>query len=154
MYKIHRIASNLLPIYSLVAYHRFMSKRPLQDSHEAQRLVLERKILTCDLTPCAGTQFASHDVYRAHLKSVHHEKCMACHRTFPSNDILQLHINENHNPLLRIKQEQGDKIFMCFATPGTCTKVCATPKLRRLHMIDKHQYPRDFKFDVVNRGMY
>lgn len=122
-----------------------MSKRRLdQEEHTHQIL--------CDLAPCTATPFETHLQYTAHLKSVHHHRCLECNLLFPSNDILQLHIDENHNPLLLVKQERGEKIFRCVSRG--CDKVCSTPKNRRLHMIDKHGYPRDFKFDVINRGMY
>lgn len=34
----------------------------------------------------------------------------------------------------------------------TCAKVFSTPRMRRLHLVDKHCYPRYFPFDLVYTG--
>jgi hypothetical protein len=34
-----------------------------------------------------------------------------------------------------------------------CDRLCSAPHKRRLHCIDKHQFPRDYDFYVVNDGI-
>lgn len=35
----------------------------------------------------------------------------------------------------------------------TCDRVCSTAHKRRLHLIDKHQFPRNYDFFIVNDGI-
>ncbi len=37
--------------------------------------------------------------------------------------------------------------YECFLT--SCTRKFATPQTRRLHLIDKHQFPKDYPFQVI-----
>ena len=34
-----------------------------------------------------------------------------------------------------------------------CDRICSTPQKRRMHMIDKHMFPKDFDFYIVNDGI-
>ncbi|KAM0746868.1 hypothetical protein T439DRAFT_110845, partial [Meredithblackwellia eburnea MCA 4105] len=76
-----------------------------------------------------------------------------CGRVFPSERLLELHLRECHDPLLRLKRDKGDKIFSCFLEPPICTATFSNPKARRLHLIDKHQYPPQYFFAVTLWGV-
>ena len=41
--------------------------------------------------------------------------------------------------------------YKCFIE--TCDKVTLTPQKRRLHLIDKHEYPRNYDFRIVDTGL-
>ena len=41
--------------------------------------------------------------------------------------------------------------YKCFLSD--CEKVTSTPEKRRLHLIDKHKYPRNYDFRMVARGV-
>ena len=34
-----------------------------------------------------------------------------------------------------------------------CDKICSTPQKRRMHLIDKHMFPKNYEFLVVNLGI-
>jgi len=34
-----------------------------------------------------------------------------------------------------------------------CTKVCSTPQKRRMHLVDKHMFPKNYDFFIVNDGL-
>jgi hypothetical protein len=34
-----------------------------------------------------------------------------------------------------------------------CDRMCSTPQKRRMHLIDKHLFPKDYDFFVVNEGI-
>jgi hypothetical protein len=40
--------------------------------------------------------------YEAHYGSFHRNICLECHRSFPSNFLLDLHILENHDVLFKL----------------------------------------------------
>ncbi|KAK6458269.1 uncharacterized protein RJT20DRAFT_126246 [Scheffersomyces xylosifermentans] len=113
-------------------------------------------VVICDTPPCNRNpkHFSNYSEYELHFISSHNYICNECRKRFPSELFLELHIDENHNPFTKIEQDKGGKIFKCFNySPTGCTKKCSTPKKRRLHMIDKHGYPKEFRFDIVNRGL-
>lgn len=129
-----------------------MSKRSRDEELDDQSFA--ETTIVCTLPPCdKSTKFKSYLEYELHIESFHDYICIECKRRFPTLVFLDLHIDENHNPFLRIQQENGIKIFKCFLYKSGCTKVCSTPKKRRLHMIDGHGYPKEFKFDVINKGI-
>ncbi|EPQ26194.1 uncharacterized protein PFL1_06130 [Pseudozyma flocculosa PF-1] len=75
-----------------------------------------------------------------------------CGKVFPSDHFLQLHIEECHSPLARERMARGDKTFGCFLSPDACTRSFATPKERRLHLVDAHGFPSTFFFSLPNHG--
>jgi len=34
-----------------------------------------------------------------------------------------------------------------------CDRKCSTPQKRRMHLIDKHMFPKDYDFHIVNDGI-
>ncbi|KAI4766502.1 hypothetical protein E4T52_01140 [Aureobasidium sp. EXF-3400] len=94
--------------------------------------------ITCSLPPHQPIKF---DTY--------HE-CLECAKNFPTDHFLSLHIAETHDPLNRIKRERGEKTYHCFVEG--CEKVCSTPQKRRMHLVDKHMFPRNYDFHIVNHG--
>lgn len=50
-----------------------------------------------------------------------------------------------------LKKEKGEKTFQCFVEG--CDRLCSTPQKRRLHVIDKHGFPKDFYFRIVDQGI-
>ncbi|RCH81763.1 hypothetical protein CU098_007966 [Rhizopus stolonifer] len=92
-----------------------------------------------DCDPCR-IKFPSISAYQYHYEAVHQHVCSVCHKIFPGERWLQFHLDEFHDVLLQIKKEKGEKI------------VFSTPRMRRLHLVDKHHYPRYFPFDLVYTG--
>lgn len=105
---------------------------------------------TCELNP---QYFDLYLRYEGHITSNHSYICQECFHRFPNKWFLELHIDENHNPFNKIIQEKGGKIFKCFLYNNGCQKICSTPKKRRLHMIDKHSYPQNYNWNIINKGI-
>jgi hypothetical protein len=127
---------------------------------------LEPRSMFCTLPPHDTLQLDSND-FEAHYSKEHTNRCTACSANLPSAHMLELHIGELHDPLVAARREKGEKTvqesptgaqrvltesqYRCFVE--TCDRACSAPKKRRLHMIDKHQYPRDYDFWVVENGI-
>ncbi|CAH2350401.1 hypothetical protein CLIB1423_01S09252 [[Candida] railenensis] len=105
----------------------------------------------CNTPPCRELKFSSYEMYESHILSNHSHKCSECKKRFPSEFMLELHIEENHNPFFTIKKEKGEKVYRCFES--TCSKVSSERRKRRLHMIDKHGYPKNYRFNIVDTGL-
>lgn len=99
------------------------------------------EVMRCSLPPHRETiSFTSYEAYEVHYGKVHTNRCAECARNFPTEHFLSLHIEENHNPLREALKERGDQTYGCFVED--CERKCSTPQKRRLHLIDKHMFPR------------
>nr|OQO26765.1 hypothetical protein B0A51_05649 [Rachicladosporium sp. CCFEE 5018] len=95
--------------------------------------------------------FNSQVDYETHYAKEHSNRCSECRHNFPTPHLLGLHIAENHDPIIVAKRERGDKTFACLV--DGCEKVCGDWKKRRMHLIDKHGFPRNYDFFIVNTGV-
>ncbi|KAF2437983.1 hypothetical protein P171DRAFT_437587 [Karstenula rhodostoma CBS 690.94] len=108
-------------------------------------------VMKCSLPPHGPLAFASFEAYDVHYQQTHMNRCSDCQRNFPDAQFLGLHIAENHDPISAARRDRGEKTFACLVP--SCDRLCSTPHKRRLHCIDKHQFPRDYDFFVVNDGI-
>jgi hypothetical protein len=106
--------------------------------------------ITCALPPHHPIKFDTYHEYETHYYKSHVFRCLECAKNFPTDHFLSLHIAETHDPLNRVKRDRGEKTYHCFVED--CEKVCSTPQKRRMHLVDKHMFPRNFDFHIVNHG--
>ncbi|KAB8260845.1 hypothetical protein BDV32DRAFT_122251 [Aspergillus pseudonomiae] len=110
------------------------------------------EVMQCSLPPHRETlSFPSYDDYEVHYKQTHVNRCTACGKNFPTDRFLNLHIEENHDPLIAAKKDRGEKTYGCFIED--CERKCSTPQKRRMHLIDKHMFPKTYNFYIVNDGI-
>ncbi|KAK3375172.1 hypothetical protein B0H63DRAFT_482070 [Podospora didyma] len=108
--------------------------------------------MRCSLPPHKeALVFSSYDEYEAHYRNQHGNRCHECRRNFPSAHFLDLHIEEMHDSFLAVKRERGEHTYSCFVEG--CERKCSTPQKRRMHLIDKHMYPKNFFFAVTKEGI-
>ncbi|KAH7321574.1 hypothetical protein BKA65DRAFT_608779 [Rhexocercosporidium sp. MPI-PUGE-AT-0058] len=108
--------------------------------------------MRCSLPPHRGTlTFASFEEYDIHYAKTHTNRCLECRKNFPTEHFLNLHIEENHDAMVSVLRERGEKTYSCFVED--CDRKCSTPQKRRMHLIDKHMFPKDYDFYVVNDGI-
>ncbi|KAI9002645.1 hypothetical protein BC832DRAFT_526321, partial [Gaertneriomyces semiglobifer] len=87
--------------------------------------------------------FQSAAAYEAHYAQAHVNVCSDCGRVLPSYRLLDLHLMEVHDSFFKVLAEK-QKAFECFV--DGCKKKCRTPHTRKLHLIDRHGYPKDIDF--------
>ncbi|KAJ1674694.1 hypothetical protein EV182_002755 [Spiromyces aspiralis] len=100
----------------------------------------ERQVELEHQMPARRTFDTSKD-YEEHYRRYHTYVCQECKFSFPSEFWLSLHISELHDMIFR---------YRCFEE--SCEKQFLNPKKRRLHMIDKHKYPKGFNWRMVVTG--
>ncbi|GJJ78483.1 hypothetical protein EMPS_10842 [Entomortierella parvispora] len=106
----------------------------------------------CHLGHCHGEQtFSTTAAYEHHYETNHRHICRSCEKIFPGTKLLDLHLNEVHDIMIKIRREQGQKTYQCFV--DGCERLCSTSQKRRQHLIDKHHYPRSFNFSIVFTGV-
>ncbi|KAF2123478.1 hypothetical protein P153DRAFT_352157 [Dothidotthia symphoricarpi CBS 119687] len=119
------------------------------DTHSA--MSEQPAVIKCSLPPHQPLEFASFEEYNVHHKKTHMNRCSECQRNFPDEHFLHLHIGENHDPFNAAKRDEGERTYACLLPD--CDRLCSTPQKRRLHCIDKHQFPRNYDFYIVNDGI-
>ncbi|KAJ7493219.1 hypothetical protein B0H11DRAFT_1718098 [Mycena galericulata] len=112
--------------------------------------------LLCTLPPTCShhpTPIANAKDLETHYAKYHAHVCEepGCNCVFPDARLLEIHQTENHDPLAAVRKERGEKIFACHLE--TCNRMFATPKARRLHLIQGHGYPKEYYFAVTNKGV-
>ncbi|RFU35843.1 hypothetical protein B7463_g452, partial [Scytalidium lignicola] len=119
------------------------------ESGEATSQALQ---MHCSLPPHRDTLiFTSYEEHEVHYNKFHVNRCVECRKNFPTNHFLNLHIEEYHDPLILVKRERGDKTYSCYVED--CDRKFATSSKRRLHLIDKHLFPKEYNFFVTVDGI-
>ncbi|KAK3671017.1 hypothetical protein LTR78_009135 [Recurvomyces mirabilis] len=107
--------------------------------------------MRCLLPPHKPLSFGTYEEYESHYNQAHTHRCRDCHKNFPTEHFLDLHIAENHDPITATKRDAGEKTYTCFVED--CEKICMDWRKRRSHLVDKHNYPRNYDFFIVNSGV-
>ncbi|OJJ64884.1 hypothetical protein ASPSYDRAFT_84870 [Aspergillus sydowii CBS 593.65] len=108
--------------------------------------------MRCSLPPHRETlSFPSYEDYEVHYRQAHVNRCTECGRNFPTDLFLNLHIEENHDSIVAARRARGEKTYGCFVE--NCERKCSTPQKRRMHLIDKHMFPKTYNFYIVNDGI-
>ncbi|KAI8620128.1 hypothetical protein BC830DRAFT_1059629, partial [Chytriomyces sp. MP71] len=104
--------------------------------------------ITCSLAvACAAlAPFTSRAAYKLHCRTAHSNQCTTCKRILPTRKLLDLHIAEIHDAYFRVLAEK-DNAYECFV--DGCQRKCSGPFKRKLHLMDKHQFPASFNFHVI-----
>ena len=124
---------------------------PKYASLEATETAPSSSIMRCNLPPHKPLSFFSYEEYETHYQKDHTNRCLDCSKNFPTGHFLELHIAENHDPIAASKREAGEKTYACFVED--CDKICVDWKKRRSHLVDKHGYPRNYDFLVIDHGI-
>lgn len=62
-----------------------------------------------------GLAFNSYEEYAAHYNSAHTNRCLECHKNFPSSLLLDVHIEESHDAFVAARREKGGKT-VCYSS--------------------------------------
>ncbi|OTB00109.1 hypothetical protein M426DRAFT_15760 [Hypoxylon sp. CI-4A] len=108
--------------------------------------------MRCSLPPHRDIMsFKTYAEYEAHHHRNHMNRCVECGKNFPSDHLLNVHIEECHDAFAAVKREKGEHTYSCFVEG--CDRKCRTPQKRRSHLIDKHMYPKNYFFAVTKEGV-
>lgn len=127
--------------------------------------------MQCSLPPHKEPlKFKSYEEYETHYHSFHTNRCLDCRKNFPSEHLLNVHIEEWHDPLVVVKRDRGEHtVSLKIARPAKlagvlisfqyscfvegCERKCLTHQKRRMHLVDKHMYPKNFFFGITKDGI-
>ncbi|PKS09969.1 hypothetical protein jhhlp_004592 [Lomentospora prolificans] len=99
--------------------------------------------MKCSMPPHKEVlSFKTYEEYEAHYNKAHKNRCLECDKNMPSEHLLNVHIEECHDAFVA---------YSCFVEG--CKRKCRTPQKRRLHLIDKHMYPKNYFFALTKEGV-
>lgn len=129
------------------------SPRPRKlSAAEMEETPSHQPAIQCSLPPHRETlDFAAIEDFEVHYAKDHSNRCTSCSKNFPTAHFLALHMDEHHNTIREALQAKGEKTYACFVEG--CEKRCSTPQKRRLHLIDKHLFPKIYDFRIVDTGI-
>jgi hypothetical protein len=68
------------------------------------------EVMHCSLPPHRETiSFTSYEDYEVHYLQYHVNRCSECSKNFPTGRLLDIHIEENHDPLVAARRARGEK---------------------------------------------
>ncbi|CAL8258436.1 unnamed protein product [Lota lota] len=127
--------------------YRHMYLQNLSSSETDEQPKLSVSAFGCHISGCCQV-FRSVEEYEHHYNSLHRHVCSACRRSFPSARLLDIHIEEWHDPMFNILAQSRD-MYQCLVEG--CGLKFRTSKQRKDHLIKIHKYPPDFRFDKAKR---
>jgi hypothetical protein len=67
-------------------------------------------VMRCSLPPHRQTLFfTSYEDYEVHDNKAHMNRCVECRKNFPTEHFLNLHIEENHDALVGVRKDRGER---------------------------------------------
>ncbi|KAJ7419460.1 hypothetical protein BTVI_25174 [Pitangus sulphuratus] len=98
---------------------------------------------SCHISGCCQV-FDTLEGYEHHYNALHRNVCSFCKRSFPSGNLLDIHILEWHDSLFQIMAEKQN-MYKCLVEG--CPEKFKSSKDRKDHLVTVHLYPADFRFD-------
>lgn len=100
--------------------------------------------ITCWEHPCSNV-YVPIELYTSHVQQYHDHCCAQCGKNLATDRLLNLHLEEMHNPF------NADRArYHCFEE--LCKEDFETQRERIKHLIEAHNYPESFDFDIVRNG--
>ena len=103
---------------------------------------------TCNVKGCLQ-KFDTPMQFNRHFDMLHRFCCQYCQRHFPSNHLLSLHLQENHDTYFEMQKEKGLSVYQCMLE--SCKEKFISEEARKNHLVKVHKYPANFRFSVVKR---
>ncbi len=103
--------------------------------------------MQCSLPPHRHTlTFTSFEQYDVHYAKTHTNRCLECKKNFPTEHFLNLHIEENHDSLISVRRERGEKT-VCpprpFSNPRAWRKLTVSVCVLRRGLRPNMLYPAE-----------
>lgn len=101
--------------------------------------------LFCPIAGC-GIKLKGVGELESHYLSRHSATCSVCTRVFPTTRLLNLHVSETHDSFFLAKVARKYPMYECLVEG--CPARFVSDSSRHQHLVDKHHFPRSFRFLV------
>lgn len=112
--------------------------------YENNKIDLQQYII-CQQPPCANESMPI-ELYPSHVEQYHDYRCESCQKNLVNEMLLELHLEECHNPFHLGTEMQ----LRCFESQ--CSEKFASHSERTEHLQIVHQYPSNFDFGIIQSG--
>ncbi|XP_057541974.1 uncharacterized protein LOC130820568 isoform X2 [Amaranthus tricolor] len=112
-------------------------KQQLVDMEDCGREIL------CPIAGC-GSRLTSLEGFEDHYNGSHTASCSVCHKAYPTQRLLSIHVSEVHDSYFKAKVARGYPMYECLVE--TCGLKFKSYKGRHQHLVDKHKFPSTFEF--------
>ncbi|VDO10038.1 unnamed protein product [Brugia timori] len=94
-------------------------------------------VLICEENGC-GMGFHDVAAFEDHYERFHRYQCAICGRQFPNTHCLEIHADENHCSIFKIKRDRNPStaLFRCYEV--SCSQIYANPEKRNCHSEEMH----------------
>jgi hypothetical protein len=108
-----------------------------------------------NLFPCQAPGCSDHfetiKKYEEHYHAKHWHVCSQCKKTYPTEFLLGLHVQECHDMFFKVKSEK-QPMFECYLQ--ACVLKFMTPEERFKHCVDDHKFPQNYLHSTSKRDFY
>ncbi|KAG0721148.1 Zinc finger protein 511 [Chionoecetes opilio] len=126
-----------------------LAKIPCIDVDEEDFLHPSIDPIPCSIGGCKKV-FTTVAEYAAHQRSSHQHVCSSCRHSFATHHLLDLHLLEVHDTLFQLMAEKKPS-YQCLLE--TCPEKFKNPTERKIHCIEIHKFPANFRFDLSWRKL-
>ncbi|KAI5964512.1 ZNF511 [Candida theae] len=139
-----------------------MGKRSREEDYAVEDRLPQTQPSSSSPTQCpyCSTMIYGYVGFQNHFLTFHEYQCLSCDKIFPSRYILELHIDEYHNPFSKLhgtKVREGKEIdeasILLRCLCETCDMTFNSSQLRTDHLIEHHNYPETFPFNITSDGI-
>lgn len=120
-----------------------MTKRRFEDSDRNNDERSDDRVIVCQEPPCILNKVPV-ELFSEHAMQYHEHRCEACLGNLVTERLLELHLQEYHNPFI------SNKKLQCFEP--NCSQLFSTHGQRVYHLRDDHNYPETFDFNILQNG--
>ncbi|KAL3687643.1 hypothetical protein R1sor_013952 [Riccia sorocarpa] len=99
--------------------------------------------LRCPIAGCGAILKSLSDL-ESHYTVRHTATCSVCSRVFPTTRLLNLHVSERHDSFFKAKVARNYPMYECLVE--TCALRFRSDSQRLQHLVDKHHFPKTFRF--------
>ncbi|CAK9686788.1 unnamed protein product [Candida parapsilosis] len=135
-----------------------MGKRSREEVDYGDKNSSETNFIASDTSPLhcpfCFVVIYGYNGFQNHFLTFHEHQCITCEKIFPSRYILDLHIDEYHNPFLQLQRGNKDDkrcALRCFSE--NCKTMFASSDARVDHLVSHHNYPKTYPFGITSQGI-
>ncbi|KAL2906973.1 hypothetical protein RDABS01_005683 [Bienertia sinuspersici] len=117
----------------------------LSEDEKIQLLDMEdhEREFFCPIVGC-GARLTSLEGFEDHYNACHTASCSVCHKAYPTQRLLSIHVSEVHDSYFKAKVSRGYAMYECLLE--NCELKFKSYKARHQHLVDRHKFPTTFEF--------
>jgi hypothetical protein len=101
--------------------------------------------IQCPISGCQS-KLNSFKEFESHYINAHKHQCSQCSRTFPSDRLLSIHLDESHDSYFWAMSKKSPPIPIYLCLVDGCNVLSLSDKIRSIHLRKYHKFPSTLCF--------